>query len=239
MDKIQIILVDDNEDSLDIMEFYIHQLSHFTIVDKCKLIDAIMRSNPDVILLDINMPKLNGIEAIRTCLKIKSDLLFIFITSYDEYAVQAFELSALDYIVKPIEKARLYAALEKVNKVRKKGKNDQEQQSVDPNQRLIIKEGLDYYFIPVKDIIFIEKVMKKCHIHTLEKTYVTNENIGQLLKKLPADVFFLSHRSYIINLSKLSHVVAKNQTYHAFFLNTNKYAHVSKLKIDELQGKIT
>lgn len=242
MDKLRVIIVDDNEDSLDIMQFYIEQLSDFLIVDKCKngeeLIDSIMISNPDVILLDINMPKINGVEAIRSCLKIKSDLLFVFITSYDEYAVQAFELSALDYIVKPIDKTRLYSALEKVNKARKNGDYFQYQLRGILKQRLIIKKRQDYYYIPMKDIIFIEKIGKKCHIYTLEKTYTTNDNIGELLKQLTSDVFFLSHRSYIINLTKLSHVLARNQTYLAYFSNTDKYAHVSKLKIDELQNKI-
>lgn len=241
MEQARIIIVDDNEDSLDIMQYFIEQLPDFFIVDKCKngeeLVDSIMKTDPDVILLDINMPKLNGMEAMRSCLRIKSDLIFIFITSYDEYAVQAFELSALDYLVKPIEKTRLYTALEKVKKVRKQV-TVQEKAATNHTQRLFIKDNNNYFYIPQHDIIFIEKIGKKCHIYTPQKTYTTSEAIGDLMRQLPEDTFFMSHRSYILNLTKISQIKAINQTYLAFFLNTDKYAHVSKLKIEELQHKI-
>jgi two-component system LytT family response regulator len=242
MDKARIILVDDNEDSLEIIQFYIEQIPGFQIVDKCsngeELIESILRTNPDVIFLDINMPKVSGIEAMRTCLNIRSNLLFIFITGYEEFAVKAFELNALDYIVKPIEKSRLYSALEKVNKIRMNVKSQDPLLVSTEIQRLTIKNGLDYYYIPINEIIFIEKVGTKCHIHTYEKTFITNDKIGNISTQLPSTVFFMSHRSYIINLGKLSHVLAKNQTYLAYFSNTNKHAHVSKLKIEELHSKI-
>ncbi|WP_424767429.1 LytR/AlgR family response regulator transcription factor [Paenibacillus sp. sgz302251] len=241
MDKARVIVVDDNEDSLNIIQFYIEQLPDFLIVDKCKngeeLIDSIMANEPDVVLLDINMPKLNGMDAIRSCLKIKSDLLFIFITSYDEYAVQAFELSAVDYIVKPIEKMRLYTALEKVKKIRSSAQR-QVQQRNDKLQRIYIKDNSDYYYIPLQDIIMIEKVGGKCEIYTQDKKYTTTENIGDVSKHLPEDLFFLSHRSYIVNLSKITHISANNQTYLAYFSNIEKHAHISKLKFDELQKKM-
>lgn len=242
MNKTRIILVDDDEDSLRIMRYYVEKLPEFTIVDIChngeELIDSVMRTKPDAVLLDIRMPKLNGIEAIRACLQFRSDLLFIFITSYDEYAVQAFELSAVDYIVKPIKKSRLYSALEKINTIRKRSETSSLPPGSASKKRLIIKEGNDYYFIPVKDIIFIEKIGKKCHIYTTAKDYVTNDNIGELLQQLPSQLFFLSHRSYIVNLTKIDCVLSKNQTYLAYFANTDKHAHVSKLKIEELQNKM-
>lgn len=240
MEQIKLILVDDHEDSLDILHFYIKQLPDFQIIDMCRngddLIDSVMTNNPDVILLDINMPKINGIEAIRECLKIKSNLKFIFVTSYDQYAVQAFEISALDYIVKPVDKTRLYSALEKVKTI--KQSEVIHEQNRNYHQRLTIKEGLDLYYIPTNDILFIEKVNKKCHIYTTNNTFSTSETIGHLLNQLPCSDFFLSHRSNIINLLKLSHVISVNQTYIAYFYNTDKYAHVSKLKIEELQQRL-
>lgn len=239
MKQIRIIIVDDNEDSLDILGFYIEQLTDFSIIDKCKngeeLIDSVMRNRPDVILLDINMPKLNGMDAISICLKMKSDLLFIFITSYDEYAVQAFELSAVDYIVKPIEKTRLYAALEKTRKLIISSSN---KTPIAVNHRIYIKDKLDHYYISIQDIVMIEKVGGKCEITTTSKTYTTSENISELYKQLPESMFFLSHRSYIVNLFHISHLTTNNQTYLAFFSSTEKYAHISKLKIDELQKRL-
>lgn len=102
-------------------------------------------------------------------------------------------------------------------------------------RRLIIKEGNDVYFIPADRILFIEKIGRKSHIYTVNKEYTTNRSIAELLDLLPAEHFFLSHRSYIINLSKLSHIMSKNQTYLAYFHDSTRHAHISKLKIEHVQ----
>lgn len=234
--QIRVLLVDDNEDALEIMDFYLKQLPDFAVVDKCRngeeLVDSLMRTNPDMVLADINMPKLNGVKAIESCLKIRPGLLFIFITSYDEYAVKAFELSALDYIVKPVEKTRLYAALDKA---RKRMRNDDLPKVGD---KLCIREGHDFYYISKDSIIFIEKLGKKSQIHTLERAYSTAQALSELMDHLPEPPFFQSHRSYIINVSKVVRISASNQTYLAFFADTSKHAHVSRLKMDKLQHMI-
>lgn len=231
----RVLIADDNEDSLNILKYQIQKTADFTVVDTCRngeeLIDSTVKYLPDVIVLDINMPVVNGMDAIQECLKIKRDLLFIFVTSYDEYAVQAFELSAVDYIVKPIGKARLYAALDKVRRL-------SSTHLLQTKNKLIIKEGSDYNFIPASDILFIEKIGKKSHIHTTSSTFVTSINISDLIKELPAGSFFMSHRSYIVNLSKIARVVSRNQTFLIYFENSNKFAHVSRLKIEEFQKKI-
>jgi len=117
MNKINLIIADDNEDSVEILDYFIEQLPEFEVISTCKdgeqLVQEVMAKSPDLLLVDINMPTINGVDAIKKCLRIKPNLNFIFITGYDEFAVKAFELSALDYIVKPIEKTRLYMALER------------------------------------------------------------------------------------------------------------------------------
>lgn len=87
------------------------------------------------------------------------------------------------------------------------------------------------------DIYFIEKQGKKCLIHLKEKVFETNESINELYKKLN-QTFFLSHRSNIINLRKLSHITPNNETYLAHFEGFNNHAHISKLKIKEVNEKI-
>lgn len=241
MEQARVVIADDNEDSLEILDYFIGQVSDFRVVDKCRngdeLIDSVMRTSPHVVLLDIHMPRMTGMEAIRYCLKINKELLFICITSYDEYAVEAFELSALDYIVKPVEKTRLYAALDKVRKVRSHASAVEELKAAQ-TKRLHIKDNHNYYYIPQHEIIFIEKVDKKCNIVTADHTYVTKENISDLLHKLDPQHFFMAHRSYVLNLSKVSHIQSINNAYCAFFIETDKHAYVSKLKIQELQSRI-
>lgn len=237
-EKIRTVIADDNEDALEIMQRYMEQFSDFVVVERCRngeeVVDSVVRLDPDVIILDINMPKLNGMEAIQSCLHIKKDVLFIFITGYDEYAAQAFELSAIDYIVKPIEKTRLYSAIEKVRRALKQNKVH-EMMAFQDMRRLIVRDGNNHYYILLQDILFIEKLGKKCHIHTIDKVYTTPEKIGDIYARLPSKRFFLSHRSYIVNIMHIAHISAHNQTFLAYFRNTDKYAHISKLKIDELQ----
>jgi two-component system, LytTR family, response regulator len=236
MKPIPILLVDDHEDSLDILEFFIKQLPDFDIVAKCKdgeeLLDILMKNEVDVVLLDINMPKLNGMEAIERCLKINKNLKFIFITSYDQYAVQAFELSAVDYIVKPIEKTRLYVSLEKI---RKQYRENVQKKVLSSTKKIPIKFNGSTYYILLDEIQFVEKTGKKCIIYTSNRNYESYENITLIMNKLPADVFFMCHRSYIVNLTKISQITQKNQTYIAYFTSSDRYAHISKLRIVELQ----
>lgn len=242
MTKSRIVLMDDDERSLALLQYYIEPLPDFQIVDKCRnreeLIDSVMRTRPDAVLMDIPRHKPDGLDAIRTCLSIRSDLLFVLIADTSEYAVEAFELSAVDYVVKPYEKKRLYAALEKISNIRRSGRHTRSRPDGLLKKRLIIREGNDYYFVPAKEILFIEKQGKKCLVYTSDKDYVTNDKLSELLGQLPESLFFLSHRSYIVNVAKINCILARNQTFLAYFAGTDKYAHVSKLKIDELQKRL-
>lgn len=237
--KTRVIIADDDEDSLDILGFYVRQHPDFCILDRCRdgeeLLNSILSRQPDAVLLDIHMPKMSGMEVIAKSLKIKSDLLFVFISGYEQYAIQAFDLSAVDYILKPLEKSRLFTALAKIRKARKL---QAQAPPIKLNQRIYIRDNNHHYYVNPDDIIMIEKVSGKCEITTVSKSYTASQNISELLKLLPEDTFFLSHRSYIINIQKISHVTAANQTYIAHFALTSKYAHISKLKFEELHRRM-
>ncbi|TYR79781.1 response regulator transcription factor [Priestia megaterium] len=241
MDKIKLIIADDNHDSVEILTYFIEQLPEFELIGTChdgeQLVQEAMTKNPDLLLVDINMPHISGMDAIKECLKIKSDLKFIFITGYDEFAVKAFELSALDYIVKPIEKTRLYMALERAKKsIQLQSKHmEKSQQKL---KRLPVKFNSSTYYVPIDDIIFIEKSGKKCLIFTQSRTYETYENISEMYMYLDPTIFSQTHRSYIVNLQKISHITPKNETYLVYFLDFDEYAHISKLKIQEVQKQI-
>lgn len=225
---------------MEIISYFIKQFSSdFEIVGLCRdgvdLIDQVMLKKPDLVLTDIHMPKKNGLDAIKECIALNPNLKFIFITGYDEFAVQAFNISAVDYILKPIEKTRLYIALEKAKNMI--NYSIHKSAAYGWRKRLSIRYNGSIYLIPFEEIIFIEKIGKKCMIYTKFKTFETNETISELLKKLDSD-FFQTHRSYIVNLKKISHITPKNETFLVYFLNFDRYAHVSKLKIIELQDKL-
>jgi two-component system LytT family response regulator len=228
---IKVIIAEDNIDAQQIIIGFIEPLIPFEVIgiaqDGEELLELNINLNPDLILADINMPKLNGIEAVRSCIKMNPNLKFIFTTAYDEYAVKAFDLNAVDYVVKPINKERLYIALDKAKRLLLT--NEPKEQK----QILAIKMDRIYYFIPFIEIIYIEKMSRKTMIHTVGKKYETNETLDNIFKKLNHS-FFRTHRSFIVNINYISHITLEGETYFAHFRNDSHYAYVSKLRINDL-----
>ncbi|MDG5789228.1 LytTR family DNA-binding domain-containing protein [Evansella sp. AB-P1] len=236
--EIDVIIAEDSPDAQDIILSFIKPLEDFKVIGVVdngeSLLELNLNKKPQLIIADINMPKLNGIEAITSCVKVNKDLKFIFTTAHDEYAVKAFELSAVDYVMKPIKKERLYVALEKVkNLINAKDQDAEEQKKI-----LTIKMDRISYFIPFDNIIFIEKANRKTVIHTDEQNFETNETLDSIHNRLDSH-FFRTHRSFIANLHHISHIILEGETYLAHFRNYSHYAHVSKLRINELYKEIS
>lgn len=238
LERIKIIIAEDHPDSLEIIEAFIERHPSFDVIATCtngeELINQVILYNPTLIIADINMPKLNGMEAVKKCKKIKPDIKVIFITGYDEFAVEAFTESAVDYIVKPIDSARLYQALEKVKLSLEFQTNEKTDQST---KKLKIKTNGVLHLIPMDAIYFIEKIGKKCIIHLSNRSIETSENLIELIKRLDSN-FFVAHRSNIVHINKISYIVQEYETFLAYFDGLEKAAHVSKLKIKELEEKI-
>lgn len=240
MSLIKVLIADDQQDSIVIVRFFLEKLSYIEIVGECydgdDLINQVMQKQPDLLLVDINMPKKNGMMAVKECLHFNPNLKFIFITGYDDYAVEAFQMNAIDYIVKPIEKLRLYKAMEKAKYNILYEQNQTNKSSSIHN--LPIKDQCGTTYIPQDDIFFIEKSGKKCLIYTKDKVYETQENISNLVDRLD-ESFFSAHRSYIINVRKITHIIPQNETYLAYFHDFDHQASISKLKINEVKDKIS
>lgn len=244
MKKYKVIIADDNADSREIIADFIHYLPDFTVVaeavDGKEVIEQVMRNKEvDAVLVDIRMPKLNGFEAMKICMEYVPHLKFIFITGYDDYAVEAFAISAVDYIVKPVEAERLYKALDKVRRMRiAEGEEPKSEMNAEKRKRIILRNRRLTFYIPIDDILFIEKNGKEALVHTANRTYVTLETLDSIEKKLNTS-FFQSHRSYIVNLNKISHIETSGRTFLAYFSHYDKSAHISKHKIHTVQQKMT
>lgn len=237
MNQIKTIVTEDHLDSLEIIVAFVERHSSFDVIATCtngeELIEQVITHSPDLIITDISMPKVNGMSAVKKCKKVKPDIKIIFLTGYDEYAVEAFAESAVDYIVKPIDGARLFEALEKV----KSSLINTFEKKVDLKKLKIKNNGI-IHLISMDEIYFIEKQGKKCIIHLKDKIFETNENLMDLNARLDNN-FFLAHRSNIVNLNKISYIVQDYETFLAFFDGLEKAAHISKLKIKELENLVT
>jgi two-component system, LytTR family, response regulator len=231
----RVLIAEDNAPSRKLLKHLIKPLENYQIVGEAvngeDLINKVMTEKPDLVIVDINMPLLNGMEAVKSCKKMIPSLQVIFTTGHDEYALEAFDVNAIDYIVKPIERDRLYAALERAATL-SHPPVDKQQPAM--KKDLMVKHHNQFSFIPLDEIIFIERAERKVVIHTIGQKIELNEALTNLEDILDSR-FAASHRSYIINLQHLKRIESAGQSYKAYFKNYEETAKVSRNKLAELQ----
>ncbi|SDS40717.1 DNA-binding response regulator, LytR/AlgR family [Gillisia sp. Hel1_33_143] len=203
-DKIRCLLVDDEPMAIDILKTHLSKIKKVNIVGTCnnatEAFNLISIEQIDLIFLDINMPGISGISFAKT---INSSIKIIFTTAYREYAVDGFDLHAVDYLLKPISYERLLDAITNYSNVHQKSSS----------QILENEEALRFIFIRVdrrmvklifEDILYIESLSDYLKIHLQNKeVLVVRETITNISEKLPSQEFLRIHRSFIINTSKI------------------------------------
>ncbi|MCJ8292278.1 MAG: response regulator transcription factor [Crocinitomicaceae bacterium] len=216
MNKLKVIIVDDEAAARNVLENLLHMSkTNVEILARCsdlpQAVEAIKQHAPDLVFLDVQMPDYAGYEIANFFETI--DFEIIFVTAYDQYAIKAFELNAIDYIVKPIERSRLNEALEKVQmKLDQENKLERYQSLLDSIQEqaignIVIPElsggQISKRILRIKDIIAIEAKGAYCQLHLLdEPPFLVSRNLKYLEALLPDDSrFFRSHRSWLLNLS--------------------------------------
>ncbi|MCX6150465.1 MAG: LytTR family DNA-binding domain-containing protein [Ignavibacteriales bacterium] len=196
-------------------------------------IELIKKNKPDVVFLDINLSGENGFELLD---KIDTGFKTIFVTAYDEYAIRAFEVNALDYILKPLKKERVDKA---VNRLLKEKTETTNRPNYTITDTIFLSNGNRASFIKLKDICFIEA--DSCY----SKVVLSGTNtkvLPQTLKRwedlLPREEFIRVHRSYIININQVKEIKKKNNsTYEVFFLSTNGSIEISRRYASDLKAK--
>lgn len=237
MEKMKVILADDHISSRTILSRFTQLLPDFEVIGEAtngeELVQMVISKKPDIVLVDVNMPILTGMQAVKICRNFLPSLQIIFTTGYDEFAVEAFDVAAVDYVVKPIEKTRLFVALEKARQA-VQGKNkfgEKAENSI--AKKLLIKSKNKFIYLSVEDILFIEKEGRKSILHTIGERYETTESLQELEESLP-NYFYKSHRSYLINLNKIEKIEPCGETYLVYFSSSEKVAHISRLKINKV-----
>lgn len=235
MEKFKVIIADDDHPSRMVLMHFIRLLPEYEVVQEAangeEFIQLVMKEEPEIVLVDINMPDLNGMEAVKICKERFPSLQVIFTTGYDEFAVEAFNISAADYIVKPIERTRLFIALEKAKKQIQF--NNGSNQVMEKAKKLAIKSNNTFLYLSIDDILYAEKEGRKTILHTKDSNYETSDSLQELEGKLP-NQFYKTHRSFLVNLRKITKIVPSGETYLAHFNRTEKIAYISKLKINDV-----
>ncbi|WP_117168625.1 LytR/AlgR family response regulator transcription factor [Paraliobacillus sediminis] len=239
--KYRVVIADDHEEARRLLRKFIALIQpSFVIVaeasDGEELVEKVMVEKPDLVLCDIEMPKLKGVDAIKQCQQLIPNLCYIFTTAHDDFAVEAFKINALDYILKPIQKDRLFQALEKA-KVCVQNQARILDTPKQMNKKIPIKFNRSLFYVIIEDILFIEKEGRKAILHTKNHTYPSIDSLEELKTLLPEN-FVQSHRSFIINLNHVSYIQTMGKSYMVYFYDYEKPAQISKQHITSIQKQI-
>jgi two-component system response regulator AlgR len=156
----------------------------------------------DVLLVDIRMPQMSGIEFARHALALESPPAIIFVTAYDEYAIKAFELRALDYLLKPVRRARLLAALTRARDIGAPGRETLRGLESAPRRHLAVPQRGRITLVPVADIVYLKAELKYVTIRTAEHEYLLEESLAHLEQEF-ADNFVRIHRNCLAAKSRI------------------------------------
>ncbi|SFU46074.1 two component transcriptional regulator, LytTR family [Pustulibacterium marinum] len=196
------IALDDEPLALDIIEAYCNGISLVSLQGKFtsqqEAIDYLYKENVDLLFLDIEMPGLNGIELYKS---LKNKTKVIFTTAYSEYAIEGFNVNAIDYLLKPMVKTRFIEAVEKAHHIISLEKKELEKAIT----HITVKADYKTHQVALDSILFLEGLDDYVKIHReTEKILVTRSTLKKMLEKLPTEEFIRVHRSYIISKNKVS-----------------------------------
>lgn len=202
--KISCLIVDDEPLAQDVLNDYVKQAPQLELMGVCNnAIEALekMKLNAvDLIFLDIQMPEITGIDFLRS---LKDPPMVIFTTAYQNYAIEGFELNAIDYLLKPFSKDRFIKAVKKAEELFKL-KEDHSQKE---DNYIFIKSDQKLQKVYYNDILYIEALADYVKIHTPDKRYITLQTMKNMESKLPDKFFKRVHRSYIVALDKIMTLV--------------------------------
>ncbi len=174
-----------------------------------ELIELLQRTSADVVLLDIRMPEMDGIEAAQHLQKLPDAPAVIFTTAYDDYALKAFELHALDYLVKPIRLRRLHDALTRARSITPLSLDVLHQIAPEPRRHLSVQERGRVILVPVDKILFMRAELKYVTIRTLEQEHLLEESLTRLEREFH-DRFLRIHRSCLVARDCVDRFVREN-----------------------------
>lgn len=209
------IIVEDEFLAREELKYFINNFSSIEIVDEFEdgldVLKFIQENEVDVIFLDINISSIDGVLLARNISKFSKKPYIVFITAYREHAVEAFEVEAFDYILKPYDEARIKSMLKKLEMTYKK---DNENVTAAITNKINLWKNDKIIVVDVDCIYYCTAKERITEVFTRDETYTVNFSLSEFYNNLPKDKFFKCHRAYIVNITKIKEIIPWfNNTY--------------------------
>jgi two-component system, LytTR family, response regulator len=248
MEKIRTIIIDDETPARDLIKHYLKEVDSIEVIAECadgfSGLKSISSLKPDLVFLDIQMPRLTGIELVEVLTE-KPEI--IFTTAFDHFAIKAFELNAVDYLMKPFEKIRFIIAVKKaIEKIKSgKGKNapashllakkPDESPSVN---RVVVRKGNAINIIPVEHIKYVEAQDDYVMIYHSEGKALKQQTLKFYEDNLPTESFVRIHRSYIVKIEEINRIEPYTKDNHVAVLKSGEKLPVSRAGYKHLKEEL-
>ena len=244
------LIVDDEPPARELIQEYLEDVPRIDPIGECKngreAIEAINEEAPDLVFLDVQMPGLDGFDVLEQ-IEVLPDI--IFSTAYDQYAIEAFDAGAVDYLLKPYSKARFRTAVDRALERHDQDEDDygdrlatllQEAKGDDKEtpERLYVRHGDKIIPVDPEDIRWIEAAGDYSKLHTDEKTYLSSMGIGDLEERLDPSRFMRVHRSHILAFPAIDHLYSDGSGGYKAVLNDGTKVRVSRSYAADIRDRI-
>ena len=233
--KIRVLVVDDEPLARTLICRLVEKDADMLIIGTCsngaEAMHKIDTLHPDLVFIDVQMPEKSGVEVVEKTTGAEGAPCFVFVTAFDQYAVRAFEVDALDYLLKPIQSDRFLAAILRAKKAIQQrrirslsrqiakvessyeGASDRAE---DPH--FTVRRGDELVSLAVSDIVWIEAAGQYVNVHTDRESYIVAESLKSYHKRLPDSMFIRVHRSAVVNRQKLARIFRRRNGVHSLEL---------------------
>ena len=249
--KLRVLVVDDEPVARAGIVSLLARDAELEVAGQCgdgrSAVDAIRALKPDLVLLDVQMPEMDGFEVI-TEVGVEQMPPVVFITAWDQFAVRAFEVHALDYLLKPFDDERFAASIDRVKRAARAGNVGELAERLAalvqaPTgsgwlTRIVVRKASGAVFVPIEDVDWIEAADYCARIHARGKVHVIRETMQRLEEKLDPARFFRVHRSGIVNLDRVREMQPTPQGDHVLVLTDGSRVRLSRARKAALEEKL-